>query len=82
MNHRIELGDKETDIDVVLPCGKIIQLQYRLESPSIDICLPTECGVTNWIGDDMDPAPPVKTKSHIRLAKQLVIDLNPEWIDC
>lgn len=82
MDHRIELGHEETNIDVVLPCGKIIQLQYRLESPSIDICLPVECGVTNWAGDDMQPSMPVGKLSHVMWAKQLVIDLNPEWVDC
>jgi len=80
-NHRIELGHKETDIDLILPRGQLVQLQYRLESPSIDVCLPTECGVVNWQGDDMEPADVVDKQGHIRNAKQLVIDLNPEWVD-
>ena len=84
MKHRIELGRKETDIDIVLPNGQVIKLQYRLESPSIDVCLPTECRVTNWKGDDMEPAGPSQGghKYHVRDAKQLVIDFPPKWVDC
>lgn len=84
MRHRIELGHRETDIDVVLPNGQLIQLQYRLMSPSIDICLPKECRVTCWQGDDMEPAKPSGRgghEYHIRDTKQLVIDLNPDWVD-
>ena len=80
-DHRIELGPGEMNVDLILPRGQLIQLQYRLESPSIDVCLPTECGVTNWEGDDMEPAKVVGKLEHVRNAKQLVIDLNPEWVD-
>ena len=79
--HRIQLGHEETDVDVVLPNGEIIQLQYRLETPSIDVCLPTECTVTNWEGDDMEAAPTCHDTSHVHYAKQLVIDLDPNWVD-
>ncbi len=80
MRHRIELDNQETDIDVVLPGGQLIQLQFRTLSPSIDICLPEECGVTNWQGDDMEPAEAVGDKDYVRFAKQLVVDLNPAWV--
>lgn len=79
MRHRIELGHEDTDIDLVLPNGQVIKLQYRLENPSIDICLPTECGVTNWKGNDMEPAKMIQHCPHYRYAKQLVIDLASEW---
>lgn len=79
MQHRIELDSQETDIDIVFPGGQVMQIQYRLMSPSIDICLPTECRVTNWEGDDMQPANEVCRAPHVRLAKQIVIDLNPKW---
>ena len=83
MRHRIELDREETDIDIVLPGGQIIQLQYRLEAPSLDICLPEPTSVCNWIGDDMDPAPLSgrRTKPHVHQAQQLVIDINPEFVD-
>ncbi len=83
--HRIQLGHCETDVDLVLPNGQVISLQYRLEAPSIDVCLPEDLAVTNWTGDDMEPAPEAGPLSagfaHVRLAKQLVIDLNPESVD-
>lgn len=83
MDQMIKLGNKEADIHLMLPGGQVIQLQYRLESPSIDICLPDECCVTNWQGDDMEPAVARSSiNPHIRQAKQLVVDLNPDWIDC
>ncbi len=82
MLHRIELGHEETDIDIVLPQGQVIQLQYRLEAPSLDVCLPEATSVTNWIGDDMKPAPlnGRERNSHVHKAQQLVIDINPEFV--
>ncbi len=80
-SNKIKLGHKETDVNLVLPNGQVIQIQYRLEGPSIDVCLPTECCVTNWQGDDMEPAPAYKKEDCVRLAKQLVIELNPEWVN-
>lgn len=82
MRHCIELGYEETDIDLVLPGGQLIQLQYRLCSPSLEVCLPEPTSVTNW-GDDMEPSPPAGrgNEEHVRLASQVVIDLNPEWVE-
>lgn len=80
----VQLPAHDTDINVKLPSGKLIQLQFRVESPSIDVCLPYECGVTNWIGEDMTPAPPAgvgKKQAHMRLCNQLVIDLNPKDLE-
>jgi len=79
MHHKISVHD-ETDIDIILPNGQVIQLQYRLEAPSIDVCLPEPTSVTNWIGDDMEPAP-LAGQPHVHLAQQLVIDINPEFVD-
>ena len=83
MRHSIELGHEETDVDIVLPNGQIIQLQYRLDSPSIDVWLPEATQVTNWIGDDMEPAPLFGTgaRPHVHQAQQLVIDINPGFVD-
>lgn len=80
MQHRIEVDKRDTDIDIVLPGGQVVQLQFRVMSPSIDVCLPEECSVTNWEGDDMKPASPVGGKAHVLLAKQLAINLNPTWV--
>jgi len=81
MRHQIQLKHEETDIDIVLPTGVVIELQYRLEAPSIDVVLPHETSITNWSGDDMEPAPKSFAMEHVRLAKQIVIDLDPEWVD-
>ena len=76
--------DQETDVVLVLPNGQEITLQYRLEQPSIDVCLPEDLYVTNWQGDDMEPAPAIDDdpeRSHERLAKQLCIGLRPTHVD-
>jgi len=75
---------QETDVILVLPNGQKIALQYRLEMPSIDVCLPENLYVTNWKGDDMEPAPTLDDnpeRSHERLAKQLCIGLRPGHVD-
>lgn len=77
----IQLGQKEADITLVLPNGQEIELQYRLECPSIDVCLPEATSVTNWIGEDMEPAPAHDGQEHVRKAIQLVIDINPEFVE-
>lgn len=79
----IQLGQREADITLVLPNGQLIELQYRLLSPSIDICLPEPTSVTNWTGEDMEPAPlaGLCTKPHVHKAQQLVIDINPKFVE-
>jgi hypothetical protein len=70
----IELQPHDTDINVILPSGKIMVVQCRVEGPSIDICMgdpeaspPKTWEAINWIGPDMKPAPVVKTgKKHFR----------------
>lgn len=81
----IQLPNHESDITLILPNGKEVALQYRMEGPTMDICLPEELAVTNWEGDDMSPAPPLtdsvdgKDRSHERLAKQICIGLPRIW---
>lgn len=75
--------DKNADITITLPSGKVMQLQWRVEgtSPSMDVCLPYDTPVTNWKGDDMADAPVAPSphpRQHIRIAKQLVIDFKPD----
>jgi hypothetical protein len=71
----ITLPLHDTDVNLVLPNGDTIALQYRVEGPSIDVVLPYDTSVTNWKGEDMEDAPKCG-KECIRLAKQLVIDLK------
>lgn len=78
----IHLPNNEMDILLVFPNGKEMEIQFRLGGPTIDICLPVPVSVTNWIGDDMYPAPPIKNHpSHVRLASQICIGLDPMWLE-
>ncbi len=74
-------ADESTDIRLVFPNGQVIELQYRLEAPSIDVCMPEELMVTAWQGDHMEPARSAFDAEHVRFAKQLVLDFPPHWLD-
>jgi hypothetical protein len=95
---KIQLDNFDNDVDLVLPNGEVISLQFRCEAPTLDIVLPEDLAVTNWEGDDMSPALPFHPKNdtgavinaddfnfnedgHIRVAKQLCIGLNPEYLE-
>ena len=78
----LQLPDHDFDINLRLPNGQLVALQWRIESPSMDVVLPENLSVVNWIGDDMEPAPKVKDcPAHIRQAKQLVIEFAPEVLE-
>ena len=92
MNHTIELPkDQETDIVLVFPNKQQIVLQYRLESPSVDICLPQNLRITNWCDDNLTPAAPTqlfflkndrhRNQYHILDIRQACIDIPPNWVD-
>lgn len=69
----------ERDIDVVLPSGETIVLQYRAYDPelgpTVDILLPSPMPVNNFIGAGMSPAPRWRrtTGHHVRRADQLTL---------
>lgn len=73
--------DHECDIKLVFPNGTIATVQYRLEAPSIDLCFAKELSVSNWQGDDMEPADAFEPHLHIRMAKQLAIIFDPNWLE-
>jgi len=81
----IQLAAHDADIDVILPNGQKFVLQWRVEAPSLDVCLPFNTTVCNWKGIDMKSAPPAirgknsKGTAHIREAGQLVIEF-PEQV--
>lgn len=78
---KIHLSDNEIDIVLVFPNGKEMAIQFRLEGPTIDICLPAAVDVDNWIGDDMQPAPQIRNHAHVRLASQLCLGIDPSWLE-
>ena len=78
MKKTVKLQKHDSDIHVMLPNGDIIDIQWRIESPSIDIIFPKPVAVNNWEGEDMKPAPSVNRQSHVRLADQLCIPLDPD----
>jgi hypothetical protein len=73
----ITLPDHDCDIDCVLSNGQKITLQFRIESPSLDILLPERMPVYNWRGNDMKPAYIVSKTGCCHNADQLMIPLNP-----
>jgi hypothetical protein len=77
----IQLPAHDADIELFLPNGQRISVQYRVESPSIDICLPFNTSVNNWKGTDLKDAPAVHGQKHVRLAGQLCIDLPEQILD-
>lgn len=77
---RIMLQNRDRDIDIVLPGGHTVTLQYRREGPSLDILFEDPQTVHNWNNEteDMSPAPTVNRKKHVHMADQLMIPLRLE----
>ena len=91
----INVDVSENDCDVVLRFrgGKEIIVQCRPSNAdvgyegSLDILLPENQVVTCWEGDEMQPAKDVRGRPHIRIAKQLVLELptrlcKQTWTGC
>lgn len=68
----------EHDINITLPSGEVIVLQYRNEGdfPSLDVCFSRKRVVYN-MANDLLPAPAVNGNEDIRDCIQLVIMLDP-----
>jgi hypothetical protein len=90
----VKLVNHDTDVTLVLPNGKRVILQWRMEAVSLDICLPEpEMIVTCWEGDDMksakpymppnmaDPALNYFSDGHVRKCGQLVIHFGPKYLN-
>ncbi len=71
----------EANVILVFPSGQQITLQYRLESPSIDICMPEPLPIENWCDENLTPAIPDRTHLHLTTIQQACIDIPPEWVD-
>jgi len=77
----VRLPTADFDLTVEFPGGQSMQLQFRIEAPSFDVCLPENLGVINWQGIDMEPALADDRfkDGHVRLAQQLVVGVNPSY---
>ena len=75
----INVPDHDTDVILNFPNGEKVTLQWRVESESLDVCLPrNKHAVTCWEGSQMKPAKADKKfdEGHVRKCGQLVIDLS------
>lgn len=77
----VEVPEHDFDLIIRFPNGKEVVVQARPSNAdvdykgSLDIILPEDQAVTNWQGDDMEAAKPVRGQAHTRIAKQLVTEL-------
>lgn len=87
----ITLPNYQCTINLILPCGKIVEIKYNTEHPALDIEFPEDLIVTNW-QSDMIPAAMVTGLSndmkgmeqfapgHVRNTKMLNVNLKPEYL--
>lgn len=75
----VKVPDHDTDIMVKLPNGRYFELQWRVETQCVDVCMDNHTWVHNW-SDNMAAAKPVgrvrNEGGHIRDAVQLLLDMG------
>ena len=77
----IDIPDCDCDLVLKFPSGAELLIQARPSNAdvnykgSLDIVLPENEWVTTWRGDDMESSDASGDQSHIRWAKQLVVEL-------
>ena len=70
----VRLPNHDADVKIVLSNGTSIYLQWRTESPSLDVCFHEKTTVTVWKDTDMTPAR--LNKHGFTEAMQLVFSFN------
>ncbi len=77
----LTLPDHDADLNIVFPGGQKAVLQWRLDTPCLDLCFDRPVEVFNEC-EDMQPAPANQSRPehHIGVV-QLVIPLKPEFRD-
>lgn len=80
----LQLPKNDSDIKLKFPNGEILEIQWRVEFGTMDLCLPEENhAVTCWEGFDMKNAKPINKKDkHILSCGQLVIDFGEDYLGC
>ena len=77
---KVKIPTHDCDVELIFPSGNIITIQSRPSNAeleyngSLDIILPFDQYVTNWKGDDMEPAP-ASRRAHTRETKQIVMEI-------
>ncbi len=75
----IQLADYDADLNIVFPGGQRAVLQWRVETPTLDLCFDRPVEVFNE-AEDMAPAPANQSRPEHHLGVvQLVIPLPPEY---
>jgi hypothetical protein len=78
----VRLPNHDTDVNLRLPNGRSLVIQFRVEGPSLDFLLPGKQHVHNWRGTEMKPARvPKGQEPHVHLADQLMIPLDANFLD-
>lgn len=81
---RVALPHHDADVILEFPGGPVVTIQARPSNAaegyngSLDIILPENQQVTNWEGDDMQPAKS-EWQAHALFAKQLVTTLPGDY---
>lgn len=75
----IQLADYDADLNIVFPGGQRAVLQWRVDTPTLDLCFDRPIEVFNE-AEDMEPAPANQSRPEHHLGVvQLVIPLLPEY---
>jgi hypothetical protein len=75
--HKVALPRHDADVTLTLPNKDEILLQWRVDGPTLDVCLPKPDHVVNcWYGHDLAPSPPVQGFAHVRQCGQLCINFE------
>jgi len=81
----VNVPKHDCDVVITFPGGETLTVQLRPSNAdvnyngSLDIILPRDQWVTNWEGDDMQPAKGARRQACTRYAKQLVTDLPGDY---
>jgi hypothetical protein len=55
---KVKVPDHDFDVEFIMPDGRWVLFQYRIEGQSLDICLEQNCRTIVWKGQDLQSAKP------------------------
>lgn len=77
----VQVPDCDFDIICVMPNGQNLELQFRVEGCSLDVCLPSKAVVNCWKDDHLTPAKPHVKQPNCLHVKQTCFCLNPKMFE-